>query len=68
MTGTAYLASAMRSEGTDPVRSIEIADVVSEVWRAWYADETAWVPFSFRYAIAHEVQRRLAALDKEKTG
>ena len=53
----ARMGEFMRSEGTDAATSNLIANAVSEVWRAYFGDE--WVPFSVRYGIAHEVQRRL---------
>lgn len=48
----------MLSEGTDAAIANVIAGAVSDVWRAHFGD--GWVPFSVRYGIAHEVQRRLA--------
>lgn len=48
----------MSAKGTDAATSNAIAGVVSDVWRAYFGDE--WVPFSVRYGIAYEVQRRLA--------
>lgn len=49
----------LRSEGTDAATAKTISDVVSEAWRAHFGAD-AYVPFSVRYSIAHEVQRRLA--------
>lgn len=34
----------------------------ARTWRAYFGDE--WVPFSVRYSIAHEVQRRLAVTQR----
>lgn len=48
----------MSSTGTDGPTSNLIAGAVSDVWRAYFGDE--WVPFSVRFGIANEVQRRLA--------
>jgi hypothetical protein len=57
------IASFIRSEGTDPAVSNLIAFTIIEAWRAYYGDE--WVPFSLRYSIANELQRRLAAQEPE---
>lgn len=54
----ARMARYMSSAGTNAEASNVIAEVVSDVWRAHFGDE--WLPFSVRYGIAFEVQRRLA--------
>lgn len=50
------LSAWMRSEGTRPAISNSIARIVSRVYAAWHGGD-AWVPFSLRYSIAHEIQR-----------
>lgn len=55
----------MSSEGTDAATANIIAGAVSDVWRAHFGNE--WVPFSVRYGIAHEVQRRFAQRSTDPT-
>lgn len=51
---SAYVSPA----DTDAATSNSVAKVVSDVWTANFGQDS-YVPFSVRYGIAHEVQRRL---------
>lgn len=52
------MSAYMAHEGTDPATSNLLAEVVIDVWGAHFGSDS-YVPFSVRYGIAHEVQRRL---------
>lgn len=57
------LAHWMRFDGTRPAVSNELAAIVSRVYEAWHG-AGAWVPFSLRYSIAHEIQRAGLTADR----
>lgn len=54
----------LRAEGTTSEVSIDISNVIIEVFQTF--DPGVIVPFSIRYGIANEIQRRLNVTKKEE--